>query len=175
MRKLTKVEILRKVVHLSSLIYPILYLTLADQNLMLSITGLLLTLILTIEFMRMKSTRINSIFCKFFGFSLRQKEENHLTGAAFFMIGTFLTILCFNKEIAVLALFVLVISDTFASIIGLSYGNTKILDDKTLEGSFGFFISAGIISFIASKYISIPLEHLLVASAFSTILELIKK
>jgi dolichol kinase len=175
MKKLSSIEILRKLIHLSSLIYPILYLILDDKVVMLFITGTLLTVILIVEILRKRFIFINGLFCKYCGFSLRNKERSGLTGGTFFMIGVFFTILFYSQSIAVLSMFILVISDTFASIVGLSFGRRKIVDNKTIEGSIAFLLSALIISCIGGIYFNLSLPNLMVASVFTTILELLNK
>lgn len=175
MNKLSSIEILRKLIHLSSLIYPILYIILNDKVVMLFITGILLTVLLIVEILRKKFVFINNLFCKYCSFTLRKMERDSFTGGTFFMIGVFFTILFYSQSIALLSIFTLVISDTFASIVGLSFGRRKVIDGKTIEGSLTFLLSTLLISYIGSIYFELSLSYLITASVFATTLELLNK
>ena len=141
-----KEEILRKSVHLSSLAYPIIYfLFLTKMEMILLISAITLFVILG-DLVRVKSKWLNNIF----HIILRDGEKNGgLSGATFFMMGTLLTVLIFNKNIAILSLFILVISDTSAAIFGKMIKSKKILGDKSLAGSSAFFISSIMITLFA--------------------------
>ena len=68
-----------------------------------------------------------------------EKQKNVLTGASYYLIGCLLTVYFVNDESIIMAsLLVMSISDSFAAIIGIKYGKTKIYRDKSLEGSFAF-------------------------------------
>lgn len=175
MNKIPKVEIIRKIIHLSSLSYPLLYITFATRKIMLICVGLLLLSLLFIDVTRKKYTKVNEIFCKYLGFTIRKAEHQSFTGSTYFMIGTFFTILLFSQQIAILSLCVLVISDTCASLIGISCGKRKIMKNKTLEGFLAFFISALVISFIGGIYFYMPPTPLMVASLVASSLELFSK
>ena len=68
------------------------------------------------------------------------------------------------------SLLIMTISDSFAAIIGIKYGKTKLYQNKSLEGSFSFFITAFIILvlFIPNLY----LFYLILISLAVTIVEL---
>ena len=56
-----------------------------------------------------------------------------------------------DKSIIMASLLTMSIADSFAAIIGIKYGITKIYNNKSLEGSFAFFI---ISFFILNIFIS---------------------
>ena len=57
--------------------------------------------------------------------------------------------LCFfGKEVAAIALTVMLISDSAAALVGRSVGKIKIYKNKTLEGTLAFFVSAVVINLL---------------------------
>ena len=54
----------------------------------------------------------------------------------------------FEKEVATIALTVMLISDSAAALVGRSIGKVKIYKNKTLEGTLAFFISAVVINLL---------------------------
>jgi dolichol kinase len=54
----------------------------------------------------------------------------------------------FGKEVATIALTVMLISDSAAALIGRSIGKVKIYENKTLEGTLAFFCTAIIINLL---------------------------
>ena len=62
------------------------------------------------------------------------------------------------------------ISDSFAALVGIKYGKTKIYGKKSLEGSFSFFISTIIILYMFMNNLS-PFEYIYI-SLLITIVEL---
>lgn len=62
------------------------------------------------------------------------------------------------------------ISDSFAAIIGIKYGRTKLYQNKSLEGSFSFFITAFIILVLFVP--NLDLFYLVLIALTTTIIEL---
>lgn len=168
-------EINRKLIHLSSIMYPLGYLYIEDKNVMLWFTGIILCIIILTEFLRFRFESVNKLFCKYFSFALRGYENSQITGAASFFLGVFLTILLFDFKIAITALCVLVISDTAASIIGIYFGKYKVIGNKTIEGIIAFLVVAILVSYIASTSFSLNFIILCYASVAATIAEAISR
>jgi len=97
---------------------------------------------LGVEFMRLKSISFSGYFNRFVGNLLRSTEQSDLTGATYLFIGAFITILFFSKEIAVVALIFLMISDALAALVGKLWGKRVFYKDKTIEGSSIFLLTA---------------------------------
>lgn len=134
-----KEEILRKLIHLSSLSYPVLYYLFFTKNEMIALITLILIGVLIIDFTRLRTTFLNN----FFKIILRENEKNGgLSGATFFMIGLFFTISFFSKNIAIISICVLVISDTCAAIFGKLIPSKKIVQKKSIAGTASFLISS---------------------------------
>jgi dolichol kinase len=170
-----KHEILRKSIHLTSLWIPITYI-LYGQNICFILLIIATIGMLIIDLARiskgklnhslmplLQATKIDQVF--------RLHENNTLSGASYMLVGALFSILIFNQTTFVTAYTILMISDTLAAIIGLSFGKHKLIGNKTIEGTLAFFISALTIALIfgASIYLAI------IACIFTTIAELFAK
>jgi len=134
-------EILRKGIHLSMLIIPIGYYY-SSKTTTLVFLGVMILLALGVELVRLRWDLFSKYFNKLLGNLLRQSEQSGLTGATFLFIGAFITILVFDKSIALIALLMLIISDAMAALVGKFWGRHKLFKDKTLEGSIMFLLTA---------------------------------
>jgi dolichol kinase len=155
---ITNNEIFRKLIHVFNAVIPLGYLFLIPaRSQMVVILAVLSLLFLGIDYGRLRVRWIRQIFAKLFDFMLRSHElEGKLTGATWVLFGSFVTVLLFPKELAVLALLFLSIGDTAAALVGMQFGRIKFWG-KSLEGSLAGLIAC-----------------LLVAAAFSHIPWMIK-
>lgn len=153
-----KQEIYRKLIHFSSLWIPVLYLY-NNTAFILKILLPLVVLSLSVDIARKYSSKLNSLVQKIIGNLMRDNEvtSKNFAGATHFFLSALLTILFFDKEIAIFALTVLVISDSFAALVGRKFGKIKIMD-KTLEGTIGFILSAIIIYYYYIAYCNFHLN-----------------
>ncbi len=62
-------------------------------------------------------------------------------GAFFLVLGSFLSLLLFPRNIALASIMILAVGDSFSTLFGIRYGSTPFFK-KTLEGSLGGFIPA---------------------------------
>ncbi|MBI5402667.1 MAG: dolichol kinase [Ignavibacteriae bacterium] len=148
-----KNELLRKAIHLSSVVIPISYYFL-EKNFLLAIVGAGTAFMILLDLARKLNPVINDFYVKVMGFVLRKHEtdvkKHFFTGGTFYAIGFFLTLLLFKKEIAAPALMIMIISDTLAALVGKFYGKHSLWN-KTFEGSIAFFISGAVIIFLTPK------------------------
>ena len=106
---------------------------------MLWLLGGLSAIFLLAEILRMNISIFKHLFKRFFGPIVRVSESNKFTGATSVFISGFLTILIFEKNIAIFAMLTLSLADATAALIGKKWGKRKLFD-KTLEGSLTFLI-----------------------------------
>jgi dolichol kinase len=170
-------EIKRKAIHLSSLWIPMLYLY-TDKNLILSLLVPLSILAIMIDLSRKYIGPLNNFINELIGDLMRddEKTSDSFSGATYLFMSSTLTIFIFTKEVAIFSLLVLMISDSFAALIGKKIGRIKILD-KSLEGSISFAISAMIIYYVlVTCYgFSLPLTLSMLAVFAGTMAELVAK
>ncbi|MEK6733970.1 MAG: hypothetical protein AABY27_02550 [Pseudomonadota bacterium] len=172
-----KEEILRKLVHFSSLWIPFLYFY-NSTAFMLRILISLSILALSLDISKKFIPSLNILIKKLMGSIMREEEKssNSLSGATYLLVASTLTIAFFPKEIAIFSLSILVISDSMAAIIGKKYGRIHFMN-KSLEGSLSFAASAYAIYYYFANYLefNLPFKATLIAIFFGTIAEAFAK
>ena len=141
-------ELFRKTIHLcTNSIIPLAYLFLNIPRIwMIILIGTVSMVFVIIDFGRTRIGWLSEIFGKLFNGMLRSHElEGKLTGASYVLIGSFIAVGIFSKEIAVLALLFTAIGDTAAALYGRKFGKIRIWN-KTLEGSIAGLIACTIIA-----------------------------
>ena len=166
-----KNELMRKAIHAcNSIIAFSLYIL--DKYEVLLIVGISGSMILLFDYLRLNNKSIKSFYNSVFGKVTRDFENRKLTGASYVMIGAFIVLFFFETKVCIPALLIMSFSDTAAALVGKLYGKTKIFD-KSLEGSFAFFV----VSFIIVLFFipEIDLFFSLIAITVVTIIELVPK
>jgi len=136
---ISKVEIRRKIVHLSTLSIPVGYFLTSEKTALL-VLSLLFLGFLAVDLLRRYHPRIKSFFGKYIiGRILRERERTTFMGSTYFLFSSILTIFLFPESIAMASILILILSDTAAALVGKWIGRFPIFR-KTLEGSIAFFI-----------------------------------
>ncbi len=141
-------ELFRKVIHLfTNSLIPLAYLFLNIPRIwMVILIGVASVVFVMIDFRRTRNGWLSKVFGKLFNGMLRSHElEGKLTGASYVLIGSFISVSIFPKEIAILALLFAAIGDTVAALYGRKFGKIRIWN-KTLEGSIVGLIACFIIT-----------------------------
>ncbi|MBI2429759.1 MAG: dolichol kinase [Ignavibacteriales bacterium] len=168
-------EIARKGIHLSSLSIPVIYYFI-ERDLALQLLVPITLAFLTVDLLRYYHKPTADLFYKTFGFMLRKHEQDgtskRLNGATNVLIAATLCVILFPKLIVLTAFTILIVSDTFAALIGRKFGKRKFLQ-KSVEGSLTFFITALIVVALTPKVEWSPTEYLIgaVAAVAGTIVE----
>jgi dolichol kinase len=169
-------EILRKSIHMLSLLIPILYTYLSKDTAALVLVFMAIFAVI-FDVSSKLIPFVGNFYFKIFGFMLRKHErktkEIYLNGASWVLIGAFITVFIFPKIIAITALTILVISDLSAALIGRKFGKTPFFD-KSLEGTITFFITGSIIILYLGYFFMLPVTYYIfgfLAAAFSAIVE----
>lgn len=89
-------------------------------------------------------------------------------GALFFVVGTFLVVVLFPKEIAIASILILTFGDSIAHLFGSYFGriNHPLNTLKMIEGTFIGFLAGG---FAAAVFV--PWQHAMAASATAMFVE----
>ena len=163
-----KNEVLRKTIHILNSLIPLSLLIFRQDYVTIGV-GVALVIWLLLEFFRLSNKKAKRIYKSVFGRGTREFEDSSLTGASYVLLSSFIILLFFSKYVCIASLLIMSFSDTFAAIIGRIYGKTKI-GDKTLEGSFAFFLTSFLVVVLMSPYISI--FPALLAISLATVVEL---
>ena len=133
-------ELRRKSIHLLGLVFPILY-VFTTRHTAIIVVGVLLALVLGADLLKALLPAFRGIFVRIFAPMLRSQErKGGLTGATYYLIGSFLCILLFDKTLAIVCLCFLTLGDLFAALIGKQWGRIKLFARKSLEGSLACFV-----------------------------------
>ncbi|MBR7158128.1 MAG: phosphatidate cytidylyltransferase [Alphaproteobacteria bacterium] len=84
------------------------------------------------------------VYKAFFGHILRSAERSakfSLSGGVYVFVAAFISAVFFTKEVGAIAMSVMLISDTFAGLVGRKFGTHKIVQNKSLEGTVAFVVS----------------------------------
>ena len=158
-----KNEILRKGIHLSSLAVP-LFLHLYGRYFTLLFLVPITFSFVVLDLLRINNQIVRNSYNFFFNSITREKESGRLTGASYVFIASTFIVFVFPESIAIAALMIMSISDTFAAIIGRLYGSIFI-GRKSIEGSVSFFItSLAIVLLFSDLNISISIICILIAT-----------
>jgi glycerol-3-phosphate acyltransferase PlsY len=102
----------------------------------------------------------------------KKKELKRFSSMTSFIVAVFIVFLVFPDWIPYLALSFITIGDLFSKIIGIKYGRTRLLRERTLEGSLGFLAGSLMTGWVLSLLLPIPLYVLLAGGFFATAVEL---
>jgi dolichol kinase len=161
-------EARRKGFHFLSAAIPIGY-QMTDYTTAVWVIGCLLGLAVAVEYARMASPTVSVRFHRIFGRMLRLDESRHASGATYLLLSSFLVILIFHKDIAILCLLFLVFGDGVAAIVGKKFGRVHVFG-KTLEGTLAFAIASIVVSFF---FIHIPFSIRLTGALTAAVIELL--
>ena len=152
--KSLKKEFYRKGIHLSSLWIP-LVIYFMHPGFSVSLFALLLLGDVVLEYANYKKYPwARQIFGVLFAKTLRNKETVHArfqaTGSMYVLAAAILCTILFSRPVAVIALSVMLVSDTAAALFGKAYGSRKLYKNKSLEGTTAFFMSALLVNMVLS-------------------------
>ena len=141
-------EVLRKMVHLSSLWMPfsLFYLPRLFNVIMFGTFAVLNVLIEIAVFRQVPY--VTPLYMKLFGKMARDHKpgEFRFSGAPPMYASACLTALCFSNRVASCAFAILILSDTSAALIGRKWGRHRFFNGKSLEGSLAFLLTGWIIA-----------------------------
>jgi dolichol kinase len=162
-------EIVRKAIHLNSLLIPVIY-SFITRELALWLLVPMLCAALLIEVGKHYSEPFARIYYRVFGRILREHEHDrtrfHFNGATYVLLSAVICVLVFPKLITITAFAILIISDSTSALIGRRFG-TRPFFRKSREGAIAFFVSAVLVVLVAPKAEGSMMEYAIgIAGAF---------
>ena len=139
-------EILRKLIHLSSL-WMVVSLGIFPRAWNVCLFATLFVVLITIEYgYHKKWAVVTATYGRFFSKMLRENEIGknfRLSGAPYVLAAALMVSLLFERTISMVALSTMLIGDTFAALIGRKFGKHKINEGtKSIEGAVAFWVSS---------------------------------
>ncbi len=157
-------ELRRKSIHLLGLVFPILYIFTTRYTAIIAVGGLL-AIVLGVELLKVFLPAFRVIFVRIFSPMLRSQERRGgLTGTTYYLIGSFLCILFFDKTLAIVCLGFLTLGDLFAALIGKQWGRIKLFSRKSLEGSLACFVVCTVIALLMRFHPAVAITGAIVAT-----------
>ncbi len=169
-------EIRRKAIHLSSILIPLIFSYISFSSFII-LFFLIYGIWVYLDYQRRVNPTVQALLKKALGDVFRPEEAGSMSGATHMGLGILITCVFFEHKTAVMALTILAVCDTVASIVGSRYGHIKVAD-KSLEGAVGFFLSGLIVICLfvwGFGYKAIFLWENLFALAITTLAELYSK
>lgn len=168
MDRFPKDEIKRKLFHLLSLIYILVYWFL-PRPVMVWGMGLAILIVAGGELARAKSPAFDRWILRALGGVHRDHEEGSVSGLPWTLTGSYIAMLFIpQKELVMAGLLYMALGDAAAALFGRAYGKTKLVSGKSLEGSLACFV---VCFFIGWYFLSLPLA--LIGALIATVIELI--
>jgi len=125
--------------------------------------GLLFMVVLAVDITRLRVPAFNQFIQTRLSSFIRKNEANKITGTAPYVLGIGLTLLFYRTDIATAAICFLAFGDVAATTVGERYGRTKIVGDKSLEGTLAFAVIA-VASGLALPLVGVHLAPGLIAA-----------
>ena len=162
-------EVYRKMIHFGSAVFPISYYYSLSREQMLWLLGGLSALFLIGELLRMNVGSFKRFFRLIFSTIVRDSEDYTITGATTVFIAGFLTVLIFERPVAIFAMLILSLADATAALIGRKWGNHSLFE-KTVEGTMTFLIVALALALLLPD---LPRSGAVAAAGIATIAEVL--
>lgn len=162
-----ELHITRKAWHMIGVLFMLgVYQALTRQQSLLLLTGMVI-LFVPFDILRLRNAKINNWFIRKFSLLLRSNERAHLTATTHLLIGAFVTVYLFPKNIATLSLMMVGVGDPIASVVGVMYGKDKIIGNKSLQGTFACFVACAISSGIFYYHQNLMSDRIVLVSVIS--------
>jgi glycerol-3-phosphate acyltransferase PlsY len=136
----------------------------------LVLIGVVVLLFLALDLLRLFSKNINVFFFEKIKKLYKSKEYQRFSSITLFLVASFLTVLLFEKPIAILAVSFIIFGDFFSKFFGLHFGRTEIFD-KSLQGCLAHLCGCLISGYIFLHYFSFPVPIFLTGAVVATIVE----
>ena len=170
MKRRSDLHLARKTYH----VLGVLFILFAYLNLTRSVSlqvCLIATLVFIVfDLLRLQIPAVNRVIIYFFRPFMRESERHAISGTTHLLLGTFIIMVLFSKNIVILSLLFLGLADPIASYVGIRYGRDKIIGQKSLQGTLAAFASSGIISAIYFLSFHLMTDRLLIVSLFAGVI-----
>lgn len=167
--KKNEVKPFRIIYKLIGLIFPILYFFFS-KLIVLSLIFFFLVLYSIYDYERLTNKKFNKWLFKNVNFLLKKKEKTKISTAVWLLLGSFIVILLFNKEIAVVSLFMFTFGDAAGNIFGSRFRKIKIFD-KSLEGHIFVLTFSLLFGFAIGNYFELEFYRVFAGALASTFIQ----
>ncbi len=160
-------ELKRKAIHLLALVIPVSYFFLPQTTALLLYTPLALGSII-VDLIRIKKYHLGRVLTWVLRPILRRHERRGFTGSSYILLAMVLSIIFFEKRIAIAGISFIIVGDVAAALIGRIFGKIKVIEKKSMEGSSAFILSCVLIAWVVP---GLPFWIGVVGACVATIIE----
>lgn len=150
----------------------IIYYLETDKKEALILIGSVVLFFLLLDLIRLIHKKTNVFFFQNIKDFYKLKEYKRFSSITLFLMASFLTVLIFDKAIAVLAVSYLIFGDFFSKFFGILFGRTRIFQ-KSLEGSLAHLNACLISGYIFLHFVSVPIPVFLTGVFAATVSEVL--
>ena len=139
-----KKEIIRKSIHLLSILFLVIYVIVSDQvnhKVGLFILSFILIILIELEYARVELGAKIPLLKKLWEFR-RDKEKEHLGAEIYFLLGSIICLAIFDLRVAAAAILMTTFGDMAAAVIGTRFGKNWLpfVRNRALEGTLSELI-----------------------------------
>ena len=151
-----KLEILRKAWHLlfGVALVSVYQLDVISKNNILLVLLVSFFVVFSLELIRSQVKTVNRICVKLMQPIMRKTEVSGISGMPFYLLGCFVSIYFFTKNVAILSILFLAVGDPFASFVGKKLGkfSFKFNSGKSLIGFLACFAICATITYYYLRF-----------------------
>lgn len=154
-------ELQRKMIHLSSISIPIIYIWVTRETMLIILIPVLVIAVIT-EVLRWRVPAVENFIGKLFGQMLRPHEKEgkkKISGATYVILSAAICVLIFPKVVTITGFAVLIVSDTASALFGRRFGRHRFLE-KSVEGSSAFVVTAIMVVLVVAAVYDTPWEFI---------------
>ncbi|MCM8780710.1 MAG: hypothetical protein NC908_02150 [Candidatus Omnitrophica bacterium] len=165
--------ILRKSLRIAATIFPLIYYFSGKRTTLIVVFGFLCFFI-CVEIFRFRLICFKEDFFSLLKYYVKEKEKKNLLTATWFLLSIFLIVVFFRKDIAITAILFLIFGDTASALFGVRFGRTKIIANRSLEGSLAFFAACLLVAIVLNFTLLVLPWYVYILGALSaTLIEII--
>lgn len=156
---------------LGGLLLPTIY-YLTNKKISLIVFGAFFIFFFLVDLLRLYNSRLNEWVFRHLGMIIKEEERDRFSGNPYYISGAFLSVLLFEKGIAIASLCFVACGDLAASLVGKRRGRIKV-KKKSLEGGLGSLLAClliGIVLLVLKLNLSFGI--LLIGALTASIVEL---
>lgn len=117
---------------------PIIYIY-TSKEFILWVVGIVGGIFILVDLIRLVSKGINLFLFKNIVGLMKEKEEHRFSSMTFFMLAAFISILLFDRDVAIIALTFVIFGDLATKFFGAQFSRRMIFRDRSLEGLLIYF------------------------------------
>lgn len=152
----------------------IIFFILLGQFIVLMIIGIVAGVFIFIDVLRIFHEKSDNLMTERARKIYRTEERKAFSSMTVFLVALFISILLFEKNVAITASVFLIFGDTFGKIFGLAFGKKWIIKDKkSVEGTLAYVGSMLIFGYILFTSLQISFWILLIGCLTAPVVELL--